>query len=104
MNRMFLAVPAMVVGLMMGQVAFAQTPRPGTGSGEATPEQPKLPSTRTRAEATAECIAARKAGKGPTGECSAEPEFKSTRTRAEVQAECAAALKEGKKPSGECSN
>jgi len=106
MNKAMLMVPAMVVGLFMSQGAFAQSkPVPEVPKGEASSQMKSLPSTRTRAEASAECVEMLKAGKGPSGECSPAPEGKSTKTRAEVKAECEAALKvAGKNPSGECGN
>lgn len=114
MNKAILMVPAMVVGLMMSQGAFAQSGA-STGAkagaattkpeGEQSPQMKKMPSTRTRAEASAECVEMLKSGKGPSGECSPGPEGTSTKTRAQVKAECAKDLvAAGKNPSGECSN
>lgn len=111
MNKAILMVPAMVVGLMMSQGAFAQSgaqsgAKTATPQGELSPPTQKMPSTITRAEVKAECakdlVAA---GKNPSGECSPGPEGTSTKTRAEVKAECAKDLvAAGKSPSGECSN
>jgi hypothetical protein len=59
---------------------------------------------KTRAQVTAECDAARKAGKIMEGECVYEMPAKatSTTTRAQVMAECDAARKAGKVAEGTC--
>jgi hypothetical protein len=59
---------------------------------------------KTRAQVTAECDAAKKAGTVVQGECQYEMPTKvtSTKTRAEVKAECEAAKKAGKKLPDEC--
>ena len=59
---------------------------------------------KTRAQVTAECDAARKAGKVMEGECVYVMPVKagSTMTRAQVMAECDAARKAGKVTEGEC--
>lgn len=103
MYRKLFIIPAVVLGFAMSQPSYSQTPAKPTG--EASPEQKKMPSTRTRAEVQAECNAALAANRTPSGECSPEPstQMKSTRTRAEVQAECNEALKANRTPSGECS-
>lgn len=103
MNRMLFAVPAILIGLGISPGVPAQTP--SGGMGEASPEQKQLPSTRTRAEVRAECEAALKANRTPSGECSPEPAAAPSkpRTREEVRAECVEALKANRTPSGECS-
>lgn len=59
---------------------------------------------KTRAQVTAECDAARKAGTVVEGECQYEMPKKaqSTKTRAQVRAECDAARKAGTVVEGEC--
>ena len=59
---------------------------------------------KTRAQVTAECDAARKAGTVKEGECQYEMPAKatSTKTRAQVRAECDAARKTGTAKDGEC--
>lgn len=59
---------------------------------------------KTRAQVTAECDAARKAGTVVEGECQYEmpAKGKSNMTRSQVRAECDAARKTGKVVEGEC--
>jgi hypothetical protein len=59
---------------------------------------------KTRAQVTAECDAAKKAGKVVEGECQYEMPAAATsaKTRAQVKAECEAARKAGKIVEGEC--
>jgi Domain of unknown function (DUF4148) len=82
-----MAVAAVVVGLFGTQVTLAQ----------------QAPA-KTRAQVTAECDAARKAGTVVEGECQYEMPAKgtSTKTRSQVRAECDAARKAGKVVEGTC--
>lgn len=82
-----MAVATVVVGLFGTQVALAQQ-APG----------------KTRAQVTAECDAARKAGTVVEGECQYEMPTKAgaTKTRGQVRTECDAARKAGKVTEGEC--
>jgi hypothetical protein len=98
MKRSLFLVPAIAIGLLAGQGAFAQSSK--------QPPAPSKTSQRTRAEVKAECDAARKAGTLPMGECAAADmsTTKSNRTRAEVKAECDAARKAGTMPKAECTN
>jgi Domain of unknown function (DUF4148) len=87
MKRMMLiAVGAAVVGIFGNQAVLAQAP------------------AKTRAQVTAECDAARKAGTVVEGECQYEMPTKgaSNKTRAQVRTECDAARKGGKVVEGEC--
>ena len=105
MHRKLYIIPAIAFGIIMSQPAFTQTP--AKPMGEASPEQKTMPSTRTRAEVEAECVAALNANRTPSGECSPEPSSQPTgatpRTREQVQAECVEALNANRTPSGECS-
>jgi hypothetical protein len=87
----------------VSQPSFSQTPAKPTG--EASPDQKTMPSTRTRAEVQAECVEALNTNRTPSGERSPEPATTttSTRTRTDVQAECRKALDANRTPSGECS-
>ena len=106
MKKALFVIPAILLGLATGQAAIAQTSTtPAAPRGEMSPQMQNLPSTRTRAEVQAECNEALKAGRTPTGECSAGPSGTSTKTRAQVKAECEKSLEaSGRKPSGECGN
>jgi hypothetical protein len=85
--RLMMSALAVVVGLASGQAVLAQ----------------QAPA-KTRAQVTAECDAARKAGTVVEGECQYEMPKKagSTKTRAQVRAECDAARKAGTVVEGEC--
>ena len=88
MKRMtMMAVATVVVGLFGSQVALAQ----------------QAPA-KTRAQVTAECDAARKAGKVVEGECQYEMPTPNTsnKTRAQVRTECDAARKAGTVVEGTC--
>jgi hypothetical protein len=88
MKRMkTMAVATVVLGLFGTQLALAQ----------------QAPA-KTRAQVTAECDAARKAGTVVEGECQYEMPAKgaSNKTRAQVRAECDAARKAGKVVEGTC--
>jgi len=86
MKRTMIAVTVALVSLFGAQTVMAQAP------------------AKTRAQVTAECDAARKAGKIVEGECQYEMPAPgtSTKTRAQVTAECDAAKKAGKVVAGEC--
>ena len=85
-RTMMMAAVAVFMGLFSTQAVLAQAP------------------AKTRAQVTAECDAARKAGTVVEGECQYEMPTKatSTKTRAQVRAECDAARKAGKVVEGEC--
>jgi len=85
-RTMLIAVAAAVMGLFGSGAVLAQAP------------------AKTRAQVTAECDAARKAGTVVEGECQYEmpKDVASTKTRAQVRAECDAARKAGKVVEGTC--
>ena len=86
MKRTMIAVAVALVSLFGTQTVLAQAP------------------AKTRAQVTAECDAAKKAGKVVEGECQYEMPAPgtSTKTRAQVTAECDAAKKAGKVVEGQC--
>jgi hypothetical protein len=86
MKRTMIAVAVALLSVFTAQTVLAQAP------------------AKTRAQVTAECDAARKAGTVVEGECQYEMPAKvtSTKSRAEVKAECEAARKAGKIVEGEC--
>ncbi len=105
MKKAALMIPALALGMLIGQGLHAQPkPAPAASQGEMSPRMENLPSTRARADVQKECVDALKANRTPAGECSPAPEGKSTKTRAEVKAECEKMIASGKAPTGECSN
>jgi hypothetical protein len=86
MKRTLISVAIALLSVFTAQTVLAQAP------------------AKTRAQVTAECDAARKAGTVVEGECQYEMPAKagSTTTRAQVTAECDAARKAGTVVEGEC--
>lgn len=85
-RTMLIAVAAAVTALFSSGTVLAQAP------------------AKTRAQVTAECDAARKAGTVVEGECQYEMPTPNTsnKTRAQVRTECDAARKAGKVVEGTC--
>ena len=86
MKRTLVATVVALLSVFGAQTVLAQAP------------------AKTRAQVTAECDAAKKAGTVVQGECQYEMPTKagSTKTRAQVTAECDAAKKAGTVVAGEC--
>ncbi|HEU0202048.1 MAG TPA: hypothetical protein VFR86_16655 [Burkholderiaceae bacterium] len=103
MKKVSILLPAMMFALVAVQGAYAQAQAPAkpkaqaqqsAGTGEAwCPEQPAVPSEKTRAQARKEGAAAVRAGAPPESDC---PPGTSVKSRAEVRTETKEAVKAGK--------